>query len=248
MKKALAIVAALFTLGVSAYAQVFNHLSVGPSIGDGLGVEIAMPIGSHVQVRGGYSLSIPIPVNLDLSDMARDTDRDFSNVGVTFGTWKGGVGNLTFDFFPSAHRAFHFSAGILISSGKMLRVKADLTKVLRPDEYGTLGFGPEGKEVISSDPNGYAYLDWAANKVMPFIGLGWGRPCRQDRLVSVVFDMGVAYTGKTSFQSYNYIYNPERVVAINSAYFDNQDKGAIDIINGIPVMPTLKLTVFFRCF
>ena len=83
---------------------------------------------------------------------------------------------------------------------------------------------------------------------MPFIGLGWGRPCRQDRLVSVVFDMGLAFTGKSQFQSYNYLKSNVQTVVIDGDYVGNRDKGLIDFATNIPLYPMLKLTVFFRCF
>jgi len=257
MKKTFAILAAFCIFSMGAFAQdkqIFNHLSVGPAIGDGLGVEIAMPIGPQFQVRAGYSFVIPLTLNLDLSAYAstlfgsNSIPRDLSNIPVTPSIWKGGLGNIMFDFFPSKTGSFHLSAGILIGSGSLANVKVNLTSVLKPNEYGTLAIGPEGKEPLSSDKNGFAYIDWKVNPVMPFIGLGWGRPCRQDRLVSVVFDMGVAFSGKGKIQSYNYVPSTPKTVELNSTYFNNQDKGLIDAIAGIPVYPMLKLTVFFRCF
>ncbi len=256
MKKTIAFIAALCVVCTSIFAQdkqIFNHLSVGPAIGEGLGVEIAMPIGPQFQIRGGYSYCIPITVGLNLSSLSKafgdkSISRDLSNVPVTVGSWKGGVGNIMVDYFFSKKSSFHISAGILINSGKIISAKADLTKVLRPDEYGTLAIAPEGKAPISSDKNGYAYVDWQANKVMPFIGLGWGRPCRQDRLVSVVFDMGLAFTGKSQFQSYNYIKSNVETVVINSDYVGKRDKELLDLATAIPLYPMIKLTVFFRCF
>lgn len=257
MKKTIAVIAALCMVCMSTFAQdkqVFNHLSVGPAIGEGLGVELAMPISPKIQIRAGYSYAIPITIGLNLSSLANafgdnSISRDLSNVPVTVGSWKGGVGNLMVDFFFSKNSAFHLSAGILINSGKMVNLKADLRNVLRPDEYGTVAIGPEGKTPISSDKNGFAYVDWQSKwKVMPFIGLGWGRPCRQDRLVSVVFDMGLAITGKSQFQSYNYLRSDVQTVIIDGDYVGNRDKGLMDFATNIPLYPMLKLTVFFRCF
>ena len=257
MKKTFALIAALSMLSLSAFAQdkqLFNHMAVGPSIGNGLGVEIALPIGPQFQVHVGYSYLFPLTLDLDLSSVASSMGntggRDFSSVPVTGALYKNGQGNITFDFFPNRNGSFHLSAGVLIGSGKIVSAKANLRNVLRQDEYGTLGIGPEGQTPISSDRNGYAYLDWKANAVMPFIGLGWGRACNQDRLVNVVFDMGIAYTGKTQFQSYNYIKDKDNptVVPITSAYIKNKDEGLVDVVTKIPVMPMLKLTVFFRCF
>ncbi|MBQ6953030.1 MAG: hypothetical protein IJP81_03900 [Bacteroidales bacterium] len=257
MKKTIAFIAALCMVCMSTFAQdkqIFNHLSVGPAVGEGLGVEIAMPIGPQFQIRGGYSYAFPITVALNLSSLANafgdnSISRDLSNVPVTAGVWKGGVGNIMFDYFFSKKSSFHISAGVLINAGKIASVKADLTKVLRPDEYGTVAIAPKGKDPISSDKNGYAYVDWQSNwKVMPFIGLGWGRPCRQDRLVSVVFDMGLAFTGKSQFQSYNYIKSNVETVVIDGDYIGNKDKGLLDLATNIPLYPMVKLTVFFRCF
>lgn len=256
MKKTFALFAALCMVCMSTFAQdkqIFNHLSVGPAVGEGLGVELAMPIGPQFQIRAGYSYAIPITIGLNLSSLAsafgdNSISRPLNNVPVSFGSWKGGTGNIMFDFFVSRNSAFHLSAGILINSGKIMSLKADLRQVLRPDEYGSIAIGPEGKTPISSDKNGYAYVDWQANKVMPFIGFGFGRPCRQDRLVSVVFDMGLAFTGKSRFQSYNYLRSDVQTVVIDGDYVGNKDKGLMDFATNVPLYPMLKLTVFFRCF
>ena len=141
MKKTIALISVLCMVCMSSFAQdkqVFNHLSVGPAIGEGLGVEIAMPISPKIQIRAGYSYAIPITIGLNLSSLANafgdnSISRDLSNVPVTVGSWKGGVGNLMVDFFFSKKSAFHLSAGILINSGKMVNLKADLRNVLRPD-------------------------------------------------------------------------------------------------------------------
>jgi hypothetical protein len=60
--------------------------------------------------------------------------------------------------------------------------------------------------------------------------------------------MGLAVTGKSNFQSYNYIKSDVQTVVIDGSYVGNRDKGLMDFATNIPLYPMLKLTVFFRCF
>ena len=60
MKKFISLcVAAAFLLPVSPGAQLFNHLSLGIGGGtDGIGLQLAAPLGSHVDLIAGYGLGL----------------------------------------------------------------------------------------------------------------------------------------------------------------------------------------------
>lgn len=254
MKKIISIASAL-AVSLFCFSAHAQHFSLGPAIGDdGLGIQVAYKINSNIQLRGGYSFYIPLSMNLDLSSVANsfgDTKgRDFSNIPVKVSTFPGGQGNLLCDIYPSKNSVFHFTAGALIGGGGVLGVKADLSQVLRPDEYASLAIGVEGGETISSDPEGNVYLDVNAWAIKPYVGIGFGRPVREDKKVTVNFDMGVAFWGKMNMQSYDYVVlGAERnIVPITSAAVANKDNGLIDKVCKIPVYPMLKLTVFFGIF
>ncbi len=253
---------AALCVSVSSFAQdkqVFNHLALGPAIGDtGIGIELAMPITAHFQVRAGYAFTPGITVNTDLSSLkehfSKSTTRDLSNVPITGFAFKGGDGKLLFDYYPWADKGFHLTAGAYIGGNKGLHGKVNLTSVLTKDEYGTLAIGPQGGPTISSDKDGFAYVDMITNPVMPYIGLGWGRAVDTKKLVKVVFDVGLAYWGSPKVQSYNYVsyyagFDKEpKTVALTSASLQNKDKGALDMLAKMPICPMLKLAVFFNIF
>lgn len=260
MKKIYVIIVALAFpfLSLTAFAQdkAFSHLSLGPSIGgDGLGIELATNLSDMFQMRAGYSFTIPLTLNLNLTSMAsafgNTGSRDLSNVPTNVAVFTGGLGNLLVDFYPASGSVFHITAGALIGGGNLAKVKMNLTSVLRKDEYGTLAIGVENGPKLSSDKDGMAYIDMKIWPVMPYVGIGFGRSIHPEKKVSVNFDMGVAIWGSPKVQSYNYVgyysgFDKEpSTVVLNSAAVGNKDKGALDIASKVPVYPMLKLTVFF---
>lgn len=261
MKKIIAIFAALAVslFSVTGFAQdkAFSRLSLGPSIGDdGLGIELATTLGGKFQMRAGYSFYIPITLPLDLTSLASSfgaggASRNLKDVPVTASPLAGGMGNLFFDFYPSNTSPFHITAGALICGGNLAKVKANLTTVLRKEEYGTLAIGLNDSATLSSDKDGMAYIDVKVWPVMPYVGIGFGRSCHPEKKVSVNFDMGVAVWGSPIVQSYNYVgylagFEKEpKTVKLTSASVNNKDKGLIDAFSNIPVYPMIKLTVFF---
>lgn len=255
MKKTFAILVAL-SVSLMSFAQdkqLFNHLSVGVSAGiDGLGIEVAAPLTPYVQLRAGYSLFVPTKVttkyNFGSYDVSGSTRKiDLTNVPISMGAWKGGLGKLIADIYPWPNIPFHFAAGLFFGSGKMLSTSLDASTILNPDEYATLAFGYNGAS-ISSDKNGFINVDAVTGKVLPYVGIGFGHAVNSKNLVSVTFDMGV-YFGGVKAQSYNYIRSAEGTpVDLTSAVLDNKDNGILDTLNKIPVMPMLKLNVFFNIF
>ena len=257
MKKILVILIAALTLSVPrAMAQeMFNHLAIGVTAGiDGLGLEAATPLGSHFQIRGGYAImpfTYSKSLNLGSAKIGTQT-RDLNNVPLTAKIWKGGTANLLADWFPG-DGAFHVTAGIFGGSGNFVNADLDLSKVLRSDEYGTLGIGFEGGPSFTSDEKGIAHVDAKTLSIMPYVGVGFGRAISDNR-VTVSFDLGALVTGGIKAQSYNYIRhsmnpsNPVEVIDITSKAVNNKDKGWIDKISGIPVFPMLKINVMVNIF
>ena len=254
MKKIVSLFVALAVLSVSSYAQdkqLFNHLSIGASVGlDGLGIEVATPVTPYVQLRAGYSIVIPTSVTTTYNFGSFESSSrkiDLTNVPITAGFWKGGLGKLIADIYPWPNIPFHFAAGLFIGGGKFSSISVDASKVLNPDEYATLAVGYNGVN-ISSDKNGSFNVDAKTGNVLPYVGIGFGHAVNTKNLVSVTFDLGVMIGGP-KMQSYNYIRSDAGTpVELTSAVLDNNDKGIIDAINKFPVMPLLKLNVFFNVF
>ncbi len=261
MKKTFAFLAALAVslLSFSAYAQedkqVFNHVALGVSAGiDGLGVEAILPATPFLQIRGGYSFfpyTYKNTLNLGQYEMNGKTI-ELNNIPLTASIWKGGLGKVLLDIYPGKTLPFHFVAGAFIGSGKLVGGCLDGSKAIPQEDYKT-GIGMNGI-TISSDEKGMVYADAAVLKVLPYLGLGFGRGLNPNKRVTFSFELGVVYTGGIKATVYDYS-NPSgvqsHVVTSKDLIADDgkqMDGGVIDKVSGIPVLPMMKLGLYVRLF
>ena len=200
MKKfiSLCVAAALF-LPVSAGAQVFNHLSLGIGGGtDGLGLQLAAPLGSHVDVIAGYGLGLGL-INVkagQLSVPEQPGSATSNNVSVPLNLSFGmNEGRLLFNIYPGKS-GFHFTVGAYMGSSHVLNAK--LTGL--PAVYNTAGVDVDGYLVKAT--NGELKLALCANgigahafAVKPYVGIGFGRAI-PTKAVSFSVDLGAQYQGK----------------------------------------------------
>lgn len=261
MKRILILLAALAVslLSLSANAQdgqFFNHVGLGFTAGvDGVGVEAVVPASSLLQIRAGYSIfPFKYDKTLNLGTVHRDSgyDLNFSNVPVTGNIWKGGLGKVMLDIYPIKDVPFRIIAGAFVGSGKLVAVKADLHSAVHPEDYRT---GIRFRDVsFSTDENGYGYVDACVMKVLPYLGIGYGRALNVNKRVGFGVELGAMYTGGIKFQTYNYANssNVQTSVLTSSTFADDsgklRDRGLIDKVSRIPVLPMLKLGVYFRLF
>lgn len=261
MKKTSAILAALAVslLSLSAPAQdkqLFNHVALGVSAGiDGIGVEAILPATPYLQIRGGYSYfpyTYKGNVNLGKYDFDDGTTVDLNNIPVSAAIWKGGLGKVLLDIYPSRAIPFRFVAGAFFGSGKLAGASMDFSGTV-PERFYETGFGM--KDVtISTDKNGVGYADAAVLKVLPYVGLGFGRGLDPKKRVTFSFELGVVYSGGIKPTVYDYS-NPSHVKATVVSSKDlilddgkQLDKGIIDKVSGVPVLPMMKLGVYVRLF
>lgn len=260
MKKLVILFVAVLALSAS-YAQaqedkmLFNHMSAGISLGlDGVGVELAFPASHLLQVRGGYSIC-PIPYKKDVTLgtlQVNGKNQNLSNIPVSARFWKGGLGNLMVDIYLNETGSFHFVAGAFAGSGKLVNGRVDLRQKISPDDYRT---GITYNDVsCSTDAEGYAYVDATVLKVLPYLGVGFGRALDMNKQVSFNFELGAAYSGGIKTVTYDYS-NPSRVTSnvvtssdlVNSAG-KQVDNGLMDKLARFPILPMLKFQVFMRLF
>lgn len=266
MKKIFAVFVAIAVSAMSVFAQeqdkqIFNHLAVGPTIGfDGLGIEIATTLTPFVQIRAGYSITIPpaltiqgktisaLPETIEISDEQRPL-RDVASIK---GRFNFGAPKVLFDIYPGRNTGFHFTLGAYFCQPQLIGLDVDLSKTLKKDEYASYYIQLQEGNLdsrISSDKDGFIHAAIVSNVVRPYFGLGFGRQIRPDSRVSVSFDMGVVYTGGLKVTSYDYTLKDEgRPVYITSEMIDNQDGGAINILSNVPVLPLMKLNIMIRIF
>ena len=265
MKKTFAILASLLAISVFSVRaqedkQIFNHLAVAPTIGfDGIGAEAITTLTPYVQVHAGIAMMLPyIPVNgssikaipetIDINGNVRQLRNNISAVA----SLNSVSGNILFDIFPGKTTPFHFTVGLYISDPKLFAVDVDASKVLKQDEYASYYIqlnqnNPQTR--ISSDAKGHIKADLSYWTVRPYFGIGFGRGLRSDKRVSTTVDLGVVYAGNPKVQSYDYTLSAEgKPVVFTSAMLDNKDKGIIDIVSKIPVLPVVKVNIYIRIF
>ena len=86
---------------------------------------------------------------------------------------------------------------------------------------------------------------------VPYAGLGFGRAVSPDKRLTVSADLGVLITGGTQIQTYNYVNDPSgEPVILQSRNLVTPggrqlDKGWTDRLAKCPVLPLLRITVFF---
>lgn len=265
MKKTFAILTALLAISVFSVRaqedkQMFNHLAVAPTIGfDGIGAEAITTITPYLQLHAGIAMMLPyIPINgssikaipetIDIKGNTRQLRNNISAVA----SLNSVSGNLLFDIFPGKNTSFHFTVGLYFADPKLLAVDVDASKVLKQDEYASYYLQlneNDPKTRISSDKEGHIKADLSYWTVRPYFGIGFGRGIRSDKRVSTTVDLGVVYAGNPKVQSYDYtLSDAGKPVVFTSEMLDNKDKGIINTISNIPVLPVVKVNIFIRIF
>jgi hypothetical protein len=206
MKKALLICLTTFVLSFHAGAQVFNHLSLGVGMGvDGIGMEVALPIGSFVDVRAGYSIN-PGLIGVRLLEVPVPEHPGYTaggNVNVPLTLRLGNnSGRLLFNFYPIPKADFHITAGVFLGSPRFLR--GTLNNM--PEDYNTVGLDVDGYLVKAHSGTMEAALCASGIgseifAVKPYVGLGYGRAVKEDKRISWSVDLGVQYQGKASLRA-----------------------------------------------
>lgn len=202
MKRILSLTLALaLTLPFGAGAQSFNHLSLGLGAGtDGLGLELASPIGSHLELRAGYGMALGLLgyTFKDLSIPEHPGSASGSSVKVPI-TAKLGMSDarLLLNIYPSGTGGFHFTVGAYMGAQRFARA----TATGLPNDYNTAGIEVDDYLVKADGGVLDAYLGAPglgapAFAVKPYVGVGFGRAVDPDKRVSFVFDLGAQYQGK----------------------------------------------------
>jgi hypothetical protein len=192
-------------LSLQAGAQSFNHLSLGAGTGlDGTSFEVAAPLGRHVQVRLGYGTAFGLGYTMKGNDGIRVPvhpgmeNSDEVNVPVKLCLARNDA-RFLFNIYPGARATFHFTFGAYLGSGSFFKaVIKDL-----PEDYNTAGWNL-GEHTVKAI-NGTVRADLRAFglgspgfAVLPYAGIGFGRPVREDKRVTFSFDLGAAYQGEPS--------------------------------------------------
>ena len=197
----------LFSLAsLTLAAQSSHHLSIGAGTGlDATSFEVATNLGNHVQVRLGYGTAFGAGYTLKGSDgfyVPEDPTQEDSrgvNLPFKFSFARNDV-RLLFNLYPSAKSVFHFTLGAYMGAGSFF--KGEVKGF--PAAYNSAGWDVGGGHIVKPiDSNirlelrafGLGSPDFA---VLPYAGLGFGRPVRDNKRVTFSFDLGAAYQGTPS--------------------------------------------------
>lgn len=258
MKKIVLLLALAALATPRAFAQddnmILNHLSLGVTAGvDGIGLEATMPATPSLQIRAGYSL-MPFTYrntfDLGTVDFEEHTF-DLSHLPVAVKPWKGGLGKFLVDYYPCKTGSFHLTAGTFFGSGKLGAVTADFREVIDPIDYRT-GVGIHNLS-FSTDEEGFVHGDGAVWKVMPYLGIGFGRTLDPAKRVRFTCDLGAVCNGGIDVVLYNYSRKDEVescVAHSSDLVMDGKqlDKGLVDKISGIAILPMLRMGIHVRLF
>lgn len=268
MKKFLSIAALLLvmtSLGAQEAPEKTDKgrfaLGVTAGLPEGLGLSAAVRVSDYVQFRTGYSL-FPYTYNkvLNFKDaryvfnqgLPNERTLDFTEVPLKGNLFPGGMGNVLADFFLGRTTNFHISFGCFIASNKVLRVRADMREIVAPEDWATFAVSYQGLS-ISTDAEGYAYLDARTPSFLPYLGIGFGRAVGSER-VRFVADFGAIFTNGISFTTYSFIHDDVREYEVHSYHLVNRDgepfdrEEYIDRASRIPVIPMVRLNLFIKLF
>lgn len=241
-------------VGMTARAQVFDHLSVGVGAGtDGIGFELAAPLGNHVDVRAGYGLAtglVGYTVN-ELSVPEHPGLKDSREVNVPMRINLGmNDARLLFNIYPSANKGFHFTIGAYLGSPCFAR--GTLSGL--PSDYNTIGFETDGYLVRAKDGKLVAELcapglGSPTFAVKPYVGIGFGRAVDRDARVSFCFDLGAQYQGQPGLWAEGEsITGRVQKIQLTGGDFKDVAEGVAEYGKYAAFWPTLSFRLFVRLF
>ena len=236
----------LLALIPSAVSAQGIHFAAGATLGtDTFGAELALPVGRHFAVRGGYGSS------LNLLSIKRMVDCNWANqkppfngdVALKASIHAADIRGLL-DFYPWKGSGFHISAGAYYGHPVFLQLENYEPLPMDPSEYGTSGF-VIGDQVLVTDKEGYVQAEGRINALKPYVGIGFGRPVHSGGRVSVTFDLGGLLWGSPAFYGFD---KEGKEVHVTSESVEGRDWNLIDRLAKIPVCPVLRFNVYFKLF
>ena len=279
MKKlsTLFIAAALMaTQGVSAQSNkveefgYFDHLGAAISIGviDGIGIDVAAPIGEYVQMRAGLSF-VPT-ITPSINSLKEGFTYEYGKKDPVTGkrpenTLKAEVsagwtnGKLLFDVYPFRKVPFRVTVGFFAGTSAIARAH-NTSPVKLAGEGFILGNTAEAKYVYPDD-NENIKIEARVNTFKPYVGIGYGYAVPRSR-VNVGFDLGVMCWGKPTgwvwaqdlddyqdkwIQVKKGLYD-EAIIDATDNETDRAIYDGITIAEKFKVAPVLDIRVGFRIF
>ena len=221
---------------------VFNSLAVGVGVGTtGIDVNVATPITSHFDLRGGFSImpNFSMSTDVDVDVEAMEGVSVPSTIGME-GSIKRVSGELLVNYYPFKKGSFFLTAGAYFGGGTLLKINghSDELKELVA-EAGKAGV-VIGDYTIPVDKNGNVSGGLKVSNFRPYVGLGFGRAVPKKRL-GVMFELGVQFHGKPDvYTDYGNVNNLLDEVDPDDTFSKIMDK--------LTVYPVMKIRLCGRIF
>ena len=179
MKEALlcvALVCSMLVAGVTPAAAQTSSPKVGVAVKLGVlgaGVDVAVPVGDKVNIRGGFS-------GFSLS-------HEFEDDGITLdATLKLRSASAHLDWFPFGG-GFHLSPGVMLYNGNEMNAVARVP--------GGTRFSLGDLDVISNPASPVTgTADVVFTRVAPSLMMGWGNVVPRTKSWSIPFELGVVFS------------------------------------------------------
>lgn len=248
----------------------FDHLGAGISLGvvDGIGVDLAAPIGNYVHMRAGVSF-VPT-ITPSINSLKEGFDYEYGKRDpitherkkntLTVEASAGWVnGKLLFDVYPFRKVPFRVTVGFF--AGTSAIVKAKNTSPVKLEGEGFILGNTSESMALFPDENEDVKIEARVNTFKPYVGIGYGYAVPKSR-VNVGFDLGVMCWGKPSgwIRAQNADTRKTEWIEIRKDLYDEAtierednetDRAILDGINiaqKLKVGPVLNVRVGFRIF
>lgn len=237
-------------------AQAPGRMSLGVGTGlDGTSFELATRLGSHFQVRigygtafgAGYTLKDDNGIYVPLHPAMEDSPEVSVPLKLSFAR---NDARVLFNIYPGKRATFRFTLGAYVGSGSFFKgVMKDL-----PEDYNTVGLEMGDYTVkainnqIRAELRAFG-LGSPGFAVLPYAGLGFGRPVREDKRVTFSFDLGATYQGEPTLWARSVKSDGTR------GYVDITRNDVIDLSEAIDeygqymnFWPVINFHLYFRLF
>lgn len=278
MKKFLIVLAVALMGSTCVKAQdnnFLNHLSIGVNAGilQGIGVDAAVPLGNHFQVRAGVAFIPKVELSTDLNVDGYYPDEVRDNIGVVgavpseievAGKLNIFNGKILADIYPFKSSSFHLTAGAYFGTSDIISVynKEDgalmaITEANRKIDqfnvtpeltalYGTQDkIGVElGDYLLTSDPNGNIKASIKTASFKPYLGIGFGRAVPKKR-VGLMMEAGAMFWGSPK------VYCTDEAGVerqLTSADVDGEGGDIMKILSKVTICPVINFRLCFRAF
>ncbi len=249
----------------------FNHLSVGVTLGTtGIGFELGTTISPYIGLRAGYEFmpnftvkntfeyDRPKALNNVPPELLKERYVDIPEYGAKIDA-KGSPllkqGNVLVDIFPGTKSSFHFTVGAYFGKEEIVSLKAADKTIAAVELYnsdiknGYIKAEPQYPNGIYVDFEGYQMgsesmnqgrveLDLKTNSFRPYVGVGFGRTVPRST-IGCRFDFGVEFIGKLKlYDKYR-----DHEITKDEPGISSDFKDVLKVLGGIPVYPSLKLSI-----